>query len=289
MQTPVCPLCKEQDSEERFSERGFKVFGCRVCGLFFIDPYPLDVDQYDRVSEYDYEELEILDPESAYQAQILFYKKYFPLIEQECRDAKSILDVGCGAGHLLERLGALPHLFRVGIELNAARAKVARRVAGCEIFQTPIEVFSSEEKFDVITVINVLSHIPAFDTLFDTIRSLLRDNGKLILKVGEMPHDVRKGDIWAWGIPDHLHFLGFDTLSFISHKYGFKISKHQRIPLSQEFFSRDKWEAPGRSVLRNAIKRIVVKVPFALPFLARAYDFTRGRTLYSSFVVMTRL
>ena len=288
MQTPICPLCKSQDNEECFSERGFTVCACNVCELFFIDPYPASSDKvHERVLEYNYDEIEILDPERRYRAETQYYKTYFPLLDQECEGAKSILDIGCGTGYLLERLTKYPNLIREGIELNNDRAKMARRVSGCKIHKIPIEEFTSDTKYDVITMINVLSHIPSFDSLFSSIRSLLNKNGKLILKVGEMKKNVRIWDAFDWGIPDHLHFLGLNTMEFISRQYGFKINKHQRVPNSDDLFSPHTWKSPGRSTFRNIIKQIVVHTPFALPVLARCYDITHRKRIYSSFIVLS--
>lgn len=288
MQTPVCPLCKSQDNEERFLKTGYRVFVCHVCELFFINPYPTNSDQvHHRVSEDNYGEIDIIDSTKQYRSEVEFYKRYFSLIALECEGARFMLDVGCGTGHLLERLSIYPDLFRVGIELNIARAEMARKVSGCEIHQVPIEKFSSATKFDVITMIHVLSHIPSFDSLFNSIRSLLPKNGKLVLKVWEMRKDVKKGDMWDWQIPDHLHFLGLNAIDFICRKYGFRIDKRHRIPYSDELFSLHRWKAPGRSAVRNIIKQIVVHIPFTLPVLARCYEMVHGRRIYTSLIVLS--
>src|SRR4030088_2930024 len=124
------------------------------------------------------------------------------MIAEECRGAKSVLDVGCGTGHLLERLSVFPELHRQGLELNAAPAEYARRVANCEIYQMPLEEFKANSKFDVITMINVFSHIPSFDGLFNSIRSLLQPGGKLILWTSEMGRGANRWSQFVWGIPD---------------------------------------------------------------------------------------
>lgn len=288
IQLPACPLCKQQDNAKCFEERGYSLLACNNCELFFISPYPVDIHQvHTLVSSYDYPEIKIISPERKYRSEVQFYGKYFPLIMRECQDAKSILDVGCGTGHFLERLSARPDLFRVGIELNSERADFARRTAGCEIHQIPIEKFSTERRFDVITMINVLSHIPDFDALFHSIRTLLSESGKLILKVGEMKRTIRKGDLFDWGIPDHLHFLGLRTVEFICSKYNFRISEHYRVPLSTDLFSADRWKAPGRSILRDSVKLVIAHIPMALPILAQVYDLTHGRRIYSSLIILS--
>ena len=260
---------------------------CKSCELFFIHPYGTDV--HKKVSTYDYDNLEIVDTARNYAASKKYFKaKYLSYLEKECADVKSILDVGCGTGALLELLGEInPKIKRVGVELNAKRAEFAEKTAKCEIYQVPIEKLSYEGKFDVITMINVLSHIPSIDNLFISIRNLLAENGKLILKVGEMASDINKDAIFDWGIPDHLHFLGVNTIRFICNKYGFKLVRHERQPLSADLFSHSRWIAPGRSSIRNIVKRAVAWTPFALFIMRKLYDRRHGNKIWSSYVVIS--
>lgn len=287
MKNAVCPLCSKQESEKCFSERNHDVLVCKNCGLFFIHPFGNDV--HEKVSTYDYENLKILAPAKHHVSSKSYYKrKYLSYIMSECTTAKSILDVGCGTGALLELLyDENPNIRRVGIELNKDRAEFAESVCNCEVYQVPIEEFSYDSKFDVITMINVLSHIPSIDNLFTSIRNLLATDGKLILKVGEMTTDVRKDAIFDWGIPDHLHFLGIDTIRFICSKYGFRIIRHERQPLSADIFSFNRWLTPGRSSIRNIVKRVVALTPFALLILRKLYDIKHGKSIFSSFIVIS--
>jgi len=157
----VCPLCGSSQANALFAQRGYSLMACGVCELFFIDPYPRDIDrQHEVVATHAYEDFQLLDTAKHYEYEVNFYRNYFDLIERECLHATSILDVGCGCGHLLERLAARPGLYRAGVELNRQRAEQARRVAHCEVFDIPIEDFPPTRRFDVITLINVFSHIP---------------------------------------------------------------------------------------------------------------------------------
>lgn len=286
----TCPLCGSKENEKRFSERNNDIFVCHVCELLFIYPYPKNNDErYKTVKNYSFKEIKLLDAQKHYSMEQQAYQWYFPFIEEECRDGTSILDVGCGTGHLLNLLGkSFPNNLRVGIELNSERAKKARVIANCEIYQVPVEEFKSKIKFDVIIMINVLSHISSFDKLFNALRELLNDDGKIILKIGEHHSQVAtKGDLFDWGTPDHLHFCGLNTMKYISQKYRLKIIKHQRIPYSQMLFKRERWKSSGRSSLRNFIKLLVASTPYALKFMSKLYDFKHGGNVYSSFFVLS--
>lgn len=287
MKNAICPLCGSDENEKCFSERNYDVLACKTCELFFIHPYGTDV--HKKVLAYDYDDLKILDPMRRHIASKIYYKsKFLSYIENECAGAKSILDVGCGTGALLELLYEVnPDIQRIGVELNAQRAEFAEKAAKCKIYQVPIEKLSYEGKFDIITMINVLSHIPSIDNLFTSIRNLIAVDGKLILKVGEMAADVKKDAAFDWDIPDHLHFLGMNTIQFICNKYGFRVVHHEREPLSAELFSRSRWIAPGRSSVRNVVKRAIALTPFALSILRKLYDMRHENKIWSSFVVIS--
>jgi Cyclopropane fatty acid synthase and related methyltransferases len=260
---------------------------CGVCELFFIDPYPRDIDrQHEVVATQAYEDFQLLETAKHYEYEVNFYRNYFELILRECADARSILDVGCGCGHLLERLAARSDLYRAGVELNRQRAAQARRVARCEVFDIPIEDFPATRRFDVITLINVFSHIPGIDRLFEKLRSLLNDNGKIILRTGEMKKDVRKSAIFDWEIPDHLQFLGLNTLEFLAQKHGFEIQLGRRAALSKELFAPGTWRMKGRSVVRNRIKSLVAGISFALPLMEQFYELIHRSSVFSSFIVL---
>jgi SAM-dependent methyltransferase len=284
---PACPLCENRNNDTVFTEKGHQLRFCVVCELFFIHPYPQSGYRHEQVVDYSYEELDLLDPARSYAGEKLYYDRHFPLIAEECSGASSVLDVGCGTGNLLERLQAFPNLRRVGIELNQKRADYARRTSGCEIHMVPFEEFTSDEKFDVITMMNVLSHIPSFDGLFNTVQSLLNPGGKLILRTSEMSRKINKWSQLSWGIPDDLHFLGLGTLDFVCRKYGFRISRRVRTLYSDELFRESRMRQPGRSRFRNTLKSAVASVPLALPTLKKSYEIVAGRHLYLSFIVLT--
>lgn len=284
---PACPLCGSTWTAHAFSDGGCDLRVCDVCELFFVHPYPPVIEQQRRVSSGKTPGIELLDCTLRYVGEQLYYERHFDLIAQETADASSILDVGCGTGHLLERLASRPHCYRLGIELNPFAAQVARTTANCEILELPFEAFRSERKFDVITMINVFSHISSFDGLFRSLRAALAPNGRVVMRTTEMSGRVSRWNQVHWGIPDDLHFLGLNTLGYLCNAHGFRVARHIRVPYEQELFRRSRWQQMGRSQWHNAFKRAIVRVPGALTAAQKLYTAALGNRLFISFMVLT--
>ena len=288
MPTPVCPLCRSEEHRTCFALERWHLLRCGQCGLFHVDPYPAtDAAAHDPVRETG-DQTDGMPPERQRLYDVQFYKQHFAFIDRQCRTATSVLDVGCGTGQLLELLGKYPGMKRVGIELNPRRATYAADATGCEIHQVPVERFDAAGPFDVITMINVLSHIRSFDDLFNSLGRLLTEGGKLILKTGELHADVGPGDVRDWGMGEHFHFQGIGTMDHLCRRYGFDLIGHQRIPHSREIFSRESFHTPGSTPARRIVKRIISRTPLALRTLAMLYDLRHGRRVFSSFFVLRR-
>lgn len=284
--TSICPLCGSDETNQAFKDSGCTLRGCSVCELFFVSPYPESAQQHAQVSSGEYADIELLDCERRYQGERHYYDRHLSSIAEECSGATSLLDVGCGTGHLLELFEGRSNMRRLGIELNSQAARYARRTARCEIREIPLEQFQSEEKFDVVTMINVFSHIPSFDGMFRSLRAALNPGGKVIVRTSEMSRQVSRWNQVHWGIPDDLHFLGLGTIDFICARYGLEVVRRVQTPYEDELFLTSRWKQMGRSKLLNLAKTACVHIPGVLPGLKTLYSATLGERLYVSLIVL---
>ena len=285
--TPLCPLCGSHRNRKAFVENRCELRVCGTCDLFFIHPYPGSGERHREVNAGRVEGIELLDCARRYAGERLYYDRHFDSIAELCEGARSLLDVGCGTGHLLERFSSQREVHRVGIELNAEAARFARNTAECEIVETPFEEFHADSCFDAITMINVFSHLPSLDALFAAVRRTLNRGGKLIFRTSEMSADVSRWNQLHWGIPDDLHFLGLGTIEYLCWKYGFEIVHHTRLPYEEELFLPSRWKQMGRRKAVNALKAAGVRIPGALHTFQAIYRALLGGRLFVSLIAIT--
>lgn len=111
------------------------------------------------------------------------------LLERELRAEAALarplklLDVGCGTG------GMLPYLAKYGTVVGVEPAPVAVEYAARQPFDVrlgglPAELpFDTGEKFDVITLLDVLEHVEADLEALVNLRKLLQPGGRLLITV----------------------------------------------------------------------------------------------------------
>jgi SAM-dependent methyltransferase len=98
------------------------------------------------------------------------------------------LDIGCGTGAMLERLQAISDQC-VGIDLSRNMLqKAARVVPGAELWHTDFLQTYWEDRFDLITSVGVMGHIPPprQREFFRRLRAALRPGGVYLSVVGDL-------------------------------------------------------------------------------------------------------
>lgn len=100
-------------------------------------------------------------------------------------DKLKLLDVGCGAGHLIARLVRNPRLDCTGVDITEKVIEELRRIYQGAVFE--IGDFSKpmepEPLFDLVTAVEILEHIPYSqqELFIENIAKSLRPGGNLIL------------------------------------------------------------------------------------------------------------
>jgi len=122
-------------------------------------------------------------------------------------DAVRILDVGCGTGDFLASLPAV--LARSGIEpaVDAAR-EAARR--GISIAAPTLDELPADARFDVITIIDVIEHVPEPVVLLEKAFTHLAQGGLIVVSTGNPEISVwrrlLRSRFWYSSFPEHISF-----------------------------------------------------------------------------------
>ncbi len=98
-------------------------------------------------------------------------------------DGQRILDVGCGNGLEAETLGAFGELWGVDLSPEAIRQAKSRYPQGKFTAGDCYTTELGEHTFDVVTVIEVIEHVPDQRGLLRRCHELLRPGGHLVLTV----------------------------------------------------------------------------------------------------------
>jgi 2-polyprenyl-3-methyl-5-hydroxy-6-metoxy-1,4-benzoquinol methylase len=192
----------------------FSLFRCTECHLGYISPRPSEA-MLVRLYDQDFYEAPRTPNRLTKNVHDMFLQRCRQRIERFVRPGR-LLDVGCGDGHFLRTMAA--HGWdSVGYDFSpTARALAASANPRISILDGQLADHDLPDgSFDLITLWQVLEHIPEPLTLLRRLRRLLRPGGLLVVAVPNIDSLQAKiaGDRW-WGldIPRHLTHFGPKSL-----------------------------------------------------------------------------
>jgi 2-polyprenyl-3-methyl-5-hydroxy-6-metoxy-1,4-benzoquinol methylase len=182
----------------------------------------------------------------------------------------TLLDIGCGAGTMLRAMRHVAPRWRlVGIEPDPQAATAAQSY-GLDVQQSRLEDACLEHAaWDVVTLWNVLEHLPdPLDTL-RRVRALLAADGLLCLAVpmADSFDAWLFGRYWAgWELPRHFVMFNRATLRAMLAQAGFAIVAtecHNGIEYGISESTR--WLLAAR-IRNSALRRAGIAVTYTRPF-----------------------
>src|SRR5215203_1783929 len=138
------------------------------------------------------------------------------------------LDLGCGAGWLMEKLKKVGWVAE-GLEWSEAAAQRAREITNCHVFAGDFrEVDIPKGKYHLIVLNHVFEHFSDPKEALVRLRELLADGGKIIMFYPN-PHSFGAGlyntDWFAWEVPRHLIFPTPKAVKMLAKEAGFAKAK----------------------------------------------------------------
>ena len=142
----------------------------------------------------------------------------------------SLLEIGCGAGHFLQR--AHNHGYEVlGIDIDSKAIEFVKEKLKLNVLNTDLSSLNINKKFDVIVLIGVFEHIEDPNNLINLIKSLLKKDGEIMVALPNVfsinrfvPYFSRN----EWDMflePGHIFHYQKSNLVRIFNKNGMKLTK----------------------------------------------------------------
>lgn len=152
-----------------------------------------------------------------------------------------VLDVGCGSGEFLYNIKEDRGVQPYGVELSKPAAQRGVKLFGIDIFNGELTDAPLEPKsFDLITAWWSLEHIPDPETLIKRMKSLLKDDGNMIIGIPNsksMNAWIFKDRWYHLDCPRHLHLWNIPAIKTLIERNGLKIT--------DIFFDKTPWGLLG--------------------------------------------
>lgn len=223
----ICPVCKGESFSMWGKAEKYVIFTCIKCGLGITSPFP-------SVKDIQMTNQAIYQVEKRIQAYLSRrryfekrYRRYLTNIKL-FRQSGRLLDVGCNIGLFLN-IAREAGFAVTGVELNRDCAEYARSAFHLEIFSGYLEQLTFDDQgFDVVTLFDVIEHIPDIHAFLAEIERILKPGGLLVVQspnISSVMAMLTRGK-WNWlSPPDHLYHFSPESLAMLikSHDFDLKM------------------------------------------------------------------
>lgn len=278
MKIEKCYNCGCKERSGFAEENGYLLVKCNQCGLLYLDDRPDDgeISQAHKQGKHSGERQ--LDVTGRFEPNKI--REYMEVLQDvflgNTGNINSWLDVGCGHGEFLvavrQYFGAEVHL--VGSEPNVHKQQSARqRKLNVSFFD--LETHSG--RYDIISILNVYSHIPDPPAFIEVLKNCLKPGGRLLIQTGDTADIPADEQCRPFYLPDHLSFASEKIVRDILQRMNFdvvSINKYQLLRI-----------AP-RQILKEIVKTIL---PSYRHRSRVKYYMNRGRYATADMYVLAQL
>lgn len=136
---------------------------------------------------------------------------------------KSVIEVGCNDGYMLENF---KHIEHAGYEPSAGPANVARS-KGLTVFN--VNFYSASQKVDMILAFNVVPHTPNLRQMIQDIKKSLNPNGVVVIEVQDLTNLLKRG-YFDCIYHEHYSYFEHNTLMSCFEEEGLVLFEAEEIP-----------------------------------------------------------
>jgi 2-polyprenyl-3-methyl-5-hydroxy-6-metoxy-1,4-benzoquinol methylase len=242
----ACNQCGSTGSTPLFTKHGYQLVKCTECGLAYISNPP-SASELERIYSLDANyHADLLNPDSDAFARLKRVAKTHLDVLKTYAKSGRLLDVGCSTGLFLDQARSAG--FDVsGLEFSKESAAFARYHFSLAVQDGSVqELVGQAASFDVITMFDVIEHVPDPSADLAAIHGLLKPGGLFFVSTPNIDGLFPKLsyplanilDYWPHPEPPHhLYQFSCDSMARMLIKSGFAVDDvhHINIDLAYTF------------------------------------------------------
>jgi 2-polyprenyl-3-methyl-5-hydroxy-6-metoxy-1,4-benzoquinol methylase len=216
-----CPACGSPRFVEKGSKNGFSLLGCRDCATLYTSQLPGGEEEAQDYDEY-YSAQNLSVPEFVHRRLdeiVAGFDSY--------RQNNRLLDVGCGAGTMLQAANRSGWSVE-GLEVSPPAVAYLKEL-GFNVRRAFLEEAEyPDNHFDVVTACGVMEHVPDVAAFTAEIARILRPGGLFYATTPNGAGGSAKllGVNWTTvAPPEHLHLFSVSGMKKFLAGHGFKSVK----------------------------------------------------------------
>lgn len=218
-----CPICQSLKKNLYDIKYNIPIFDCLKCDVGYAGLQPKNFDDVYSKDEYLNKSIASYDKTRNYR--IIRFGKERVSILKKYKSKGSLLDFGCGTGWFMQ---SAKNTYDVeGIEFSDSLRKWMLKKYGLVTYK---ELSLTKKKYDIITLFDVIEHVPSPISLLKQLKSKLNYNGIILIYTpnkNSLGFDFLKHSNNLLCPPNHLFYFNKKSFDFLSKKLKFKILETQ--------------------------------------------------------------
>ena len=224
-----CPTCNSISYDETFEKNGGKYVYCENCDHIYLSNILKEEKLMEFYAKYPNSCFEWYKNESDFFKKI--YQKGIDSIKKACPSKfNSLLDIGCASGYFA-RVANLNGFIAKGIEPNDIESEYAIK-EGINVVGKTIDDLSEKDLFDVMTMWDVLEHIPNPIEFLIKLKPYLNQNGLVFVQVptsDSLAAKVLQKNCNMFDGLTHLTLFGKKSLDLAFSKAGYEMISYETV------------------------------------------------------------
>jgi 2-polyprenyl-3-methyl-5-hydroxy-6-metoxy-1,4-benzoquinol methylase len=219
-----CPVCESDKFSFLFKKQGEIFVRCESCTLVLINPRPVFNEVLDTYNN-QYSGNYAIKGEK----KLRRCRRWVNRVKSKYIDHGNWLDVGCSVGFVVK--AAIEAGYEgFGTDVEKWGIKYGRETLQLQnLSQGTLEAQNYPDHFfQVISLYDVIEHVPDLNGLTKELKRILAVNGVIDIITPDVGHWRTPGDLSAWNEikpSEHLYYFNSKTLSLLLEKHGLQIVK----------------------------------------------------------------